>query len=287
MDETRRYWDEQIETLAHERRRLLREHRLAWQLRRCWDGSPFYRARLAAAGLDPSTFSGITDWHRLPPLRSSELPRELASGEPSETWQVAPSEWRFRLRLQPTRPTRLLTDGDKIHEEDLIARALWEGGVRSILGGLTNFDVVLVDGIDWSTVIVGGAGRIETAESGIRGDSHVKPQAIWTDVWPRRQEIDEYSVAAIAATFAPTLAFTCAGGSSLHWIDDHFLVETVDPSTAQPVGEGEIGAVLLTDLTREGSPLLRYWTGLEAVLLDEPCPCGRTSAHSPFVRRLR
>ncbi|MFN8637189.1 MAG: hypothetical protein U0893_25350 [Chloroflexota bacterium] len=271
--------------MAPARRRLLREHRLAWQLRRCWDGSPFYRARLEAAGLDPATFNGLSDWQRLPILRATDLPRREGQA-PASSWAVAPPEWAHVLRNQSSRPPRLLTDGDNIHEEDLVARALWEGGVRSATGGLTSFTSVTVDGIEWASVIIGGAGRIETSTSGVRGDPPGAHQAIWTDIWPRFDETDIYPVAAVAVTFTPTVAFTCADERRLHWIDDHFLIETVDPTSGEPVQEGEVGAVLLTDLTREGSPLLRYWTGLEAALSEEPCRCGRTSMHSRFVRRL-
>src|SRR4051794_17762605 len=83
---SRRYWDAQLETLLPERRRLLREHRLHWQVQRSWDGSPFYRAWLEAGGLDPTTFDGLADWARLPILRAADLP------SPHE-WAVAPQSW--------------------------------------------------------------------------------------------------------------------------------------------------------------------------------------------------
>src|SRR5437764_689358 len=100
----RPYWDPRLETLAPERRRLLREHRLHWQLRRCWDGSPFYRARLEAPGLDPSTFAGSDDWLRMPVLRPSDLPSTPA-------WAVAPEAWWDHLETLPSQPARVVTDG--------------------------------------------------------------------------------------------------------------------------------------------------------------------------------
>src|SRR3954468_1324090 len=104
---SQRYWDERLETLPAERRALLREHRLHWQLRRCWDGSPFYRARLEAAGLDPSTFSGTDDWTRLPTLRDTDLPV-------TPDWAVAPEVWWDHLDAIPGHPQRVVTDGDAI-----------------------------------------------------------------------------------------------------------------------------------------------------------------------------
>src|SRR5262245_45064347 len=116
-------WDPQLETLAPERRRLLQEHRLHWQLRRCWDGSPFYRARLEQAGIDPATFAGLEDWRRLPELRAEVLP-ELRD------WAVAPESWWERVDQVPGHPARVVTDGDAIHLADLAARALWAAGAR-------------------------------------------------------------------------------------------------------------------------------------------------------------
>jgi phenylacetate-CoA ligase len=56
--------------------------------------------------------------------------------------------------------------------------------------------------------------------------------------------------------------------------------------TGDTVGPGARGGLVITDLAREGSPLLRFWIGLETTLIETPCPCGRTSARSPFVRPL-
>src|SRR5256885_13038763 len=67
------YWDTRLETLPAADRRQVQHHRLVWQLRRCWDGSPYYRARLEAAGLDPSAVTGPGDLAALPPLRLEEL----------------------------------------------------------------------------------------------------------------------------------------------------------------------------------------------------------------------
>jgi len=85
---------------------------------------------------------------------------------------------------------------------------------------------------------------------------------------------------------SPTLAYACPEGNSAHWNDDHFLIEIVEPTAGAVVPAGSPGVLVLTDLAREGSPLLRFLTGLESVMLEEPCPCGRTSTRSPFVRSI-
>lgn len=50
----------------------------------------------------------------------------------------------------------------------------------------------------------------------------------------------------------------------------------VDPDTGEPLPEGKVGVLVLTTLTKEAMPLLRYWTGDLTFLTHEPCACGRT-----------
>jgi phenylacetate-CoA ligase len=72
--------------------------------------------------------------------------------------------------------------------------------------------------------------------------------------------------------------------SGLHVQEDHFLAEIVDPATGRPLPPGAEGELVLTTLTKEALPLLRYRTGDITALTAEPCACGRTSAR---IARLR
>src|SRR3954454_16139211 len=73
----------------------------------------------------------------------------------------------------------------------------------------------------------------------------------------------------------------------LHVMEDHFLVEVVDPESGEPLPDGEDGELVFTTLTKEALPLLRYPTGDTASLTREPCVCGRTSARMSAVRGRR
>ncbi len=63
----------------------------------------------------------------------------------------------------------------------------------------------------------------------------------------------------------------------MHIQEDHFLVECLDPETLEPVPEGEPGELVITTLTREAMPMIRYRTRDIARLYREPCACGRTT----------
>lgn len=246
IDPSQRYWDERLETLPPERRRLLREHRLHWQVRRCWDGSAFYRARLEAAGIEPSTFGGLADWERMPILREADLP---ALGD----WAVAPESWWVRTDEMPGRLARVITDGDVIQEADLSARAVWGPGFRPGQAiSVPTWELSMLTRPE----IVTGASRIGAT---------LKPT-------------EEAFAPEHAWPLSAPLYLRCREGDNLHWNDDHVLFEVVDPDSGQPLPGGTEGALVITDLAREGSPLLRFWMGQRTIRCSEPCLCGRTSA---------
>lgn len=82
------------------------------------------------------------------------------------------------------------------------------------------------------------------------------------------------------AEVGPTFASECTAKSGIHFAEDHVLVECVDADTHAPVPEGELGVLVFTHLTREASPMLRYWSNDYARLTTERCPCGRTHARA-------
>ncbi|MDE0340524.1 MAG: phenylacetate--CoA ligase [Nitrospinae bacterium] len=79
----------------------------------------------------------------------------------------------------------------------------------------------------------------------------------------------------------PTFASESAAKSGLIWAEDHHIIEVVDPETKQPTPEGEVGILVITHLTREATPMLRYWTNDFARVDSAPSPCGRTHLRSP------
>ena len=76
----------------------------------------------------------------------------------------------------------------------------------------------------------------------------------------------------------PGVSGECEFRDGLHISEDHFLTEIVDPETLAPRGEGEVGEVVITTLTKEAMPLLRYRTRDLSRLNYSPCRCGRTTA---------
>jgi phenylacetate-CoA ligase len=74
----------------------------------------------------------------------------------------------------------------------------------------------------------------------------------------------------------PGVAVECPERQGMHVAEDHFLPEVVDPKTLEPVPAGTTGELVLTTLSKEGMPLLRYRTRDLTALDPSPCRCGRT-----------
>lgn len=95
--------------------------------------------------------------------------------------------------------------------------------------------------------------------------------------------IKAYDSYGLSEMNGPGVAFECPEQNGLHiWID-HYFVEIVDPETGEPVGEGEKGELVLTPLTKEALPLIRYRTGDITFIMDDDCSCGRTH---PKIHRI-
>jgi phenylacetate-CoA ligase len=83
---------------------------------------------------------------------------------------------------------------------------------------------------------------------------------------------DNYGVSEV---MGPGVASECMERNGLHINEDHFLVEVVDPQTLDPLPLGQTGELVITTLTKEAFPVIRFRTRDLTSLLAEPCPCGR------------
>jgi len=102
----------------------------------------------------------------------------------------------------------------------------------------------------------------------------------WSDAMRKELEqklkiiaTDNYGLSEV---MGPGVAGECRERNGLHINEDHFLVEIIDPETLKPVTPGEVGELVITTLTKEAFPVIRYRTRDLTRLMPEACPCGRT-----------
>ena len=80
----------------------------------------------------------------------------------------------------------------------------------------------------------------------------------------------------LSEVIGPGVAGECEFKLGLHLFEDHFIPEVIDLETQEVLPYGEKGELVLTTLTKEAFPLIRYRTGDITSLNPEPCRCGRT-----------
>jgi phenylacetate-CoA ligase len=105
---------------------------------------------------------------------------------------------------------------------------------------------------------------------------------IWSDELRQRIEkvmgIETFDIIGMTEAAGVGMGIDCTSHTGIHVWEDHYLVEFVDPDEGEPVKDGDWGEMVITTLTREGLPLIRFRTrDISRVISREPCECGRTS----------
>jgi len=102
----------------------------------------------------------------------------------------------------------------------------------------------------------------------------------WTDAMRQRIQaesgIKAYDIYGLSEIIGPGVAIECSCQNGLHIFEDHFYPEIIDPETANVLPDGAEGELVLTTLSKQAMPMIRYRTRDITTLIKEPCPCGRT-----------
>jgi phenylacetate-CoA ligase len=159
-----------------------------------------------------------------------------------------------------------------------------------VSGGATERQVMLMK--DFGANVLGAtpsyALNIAEVAEGMGIDLHALPLRSgcfgaepWSEAMRRDLEakfgikaMDTYGLSEIIGPGVGSECYEAQHG--LHIWEDHFLCEVIDPETTEPVALGESGELVLTTLTKEALPMLRYRTRDITRLVHEPCACGRT-----------
>ncbi|SOB98458.1 phenylacetate-CoA ligase [Ureibacillus xyleni] len=97
--------------------------------------------------------------------------------------------------------------------------------------------------------------------------------------------IKAMDVYGLSEVMGPGVGIECyVAQDGLHLAEDHFIFEIINPDTLQPAADGEDGELVITCITKEALPLLRYRTGDITSITKEKCTCGRTTARMARVK---
>ena len=92
-----------------------------------------------------------------------------------------------------------------------------------------------------------------------------------------RLNITALDIYGLSEVMGPAVSMECPEKRGLHLAEDHFIPEVIDPESGESLPEGETGELVLTCVTKEALPLLRYRTGDLTRLTRGRCDCGRTT----------
>jgi phenylacetate-CoA ligase len=122
----------------------------------------------------------------------------------------------------------------------------------------------------------------EIHRRGLRDKIHLKLGIFGSERWGEkmREKIEEYlgiesfDIYGLTEIYGPGIAIDCPAHQGMHFWSDYLLFEIIDPVTGKQLPIGEEGELVITTLTKEGMPLLRYRTHDITRIIPRPCPCG-------------
>lgn len=100
----------------------------------------------------------------------------------------------------------------------------------------------------------------------------------WNDKTRRiieeKLKIKTYDIYGMTEAYGPGIAISCDKSNYMHYFDDYFYFEIIDPETCEVLSDGEYGELVITTLSKRGLPLLRYRTHDITRIIKEKCSCG-------------
>ena len=310
MDDKSPYLHPQYETLSHEELKKLQLERLQATVKHCMN-SPFYKKRFEEIGLKPEDIKSLDDVRKIPFTTKQDLRDTYPFG-------IASVPLRQCVRLHSSsgttgNPTVILhTQKDLDEWANQVARNLWMVGLRPddvfqnssgygmFTGGLGFQYGAEKLGMLTVPAAAGNSPSYVTRlyevmqEEGVdpRKDTKLKVLAIGAEPHSEEQRkrieqmmgVKAYNSFGMSEMCGPGVGFECPEQNGLHFWEDYYIVEIVNPETLEPVPDGEIGELVLTTLCREAMPLLRYRTRDLTRVLGHTCPCGRNHVRLDRMR---
>jgi len=306
------FYNEEFETLPRPALESLQLKRLQTVLERVYANVPFYKASFDKAGITPNDIKSLEDLQRLP----FTTKQDMRDSYPYGLFAV-PMEEIVRIHASSGttgKPTVVgYTHRDieiwSAHKGDIIHNAygygLFTGGLGAhygaerlgasvipISGGNTKRQIMIMQDFG-STVLTctpsyslfmaeeARAEGIDFRKLKLRvGIFGAEP---WSEAMRGEIEaklnLDAIDIYGLSEIMGPGVAIECIEAKQgLHIWEDHFIPEIINPETGQRVAEGERGELVITTITKQGIPLIRYRTRDITSLTYEPCICGRSHA---------
>jgi phenylacetate-CoA ligase len=163
--------------------------------------------------------------------------------------------------------------------------------VIPVSGGVTKRQIMLIQDLGSTVLCCTPSYALYLAEAATEMGVDLRETSLRVGIfgaepWSERmrQEIEAkiglkaLDIYGLSEIIGPGVSVECEHQAGLHIFEDHFLAEIVNPATGAALPPGQRGELVLTTLTKEALPVIRYRTGDITSLNIEPCACGRTIA---------
>ncbi len=171
-------------------------------------------------------------------------------------------------------------------------------GAMAIPTGPGNTEKQLEMMVDLKTTVLCGTSSYglllaeEIDRRGLRDKIHLKMGIFGSERWGDKTRIkieeylgiDSFDIYGLTEIYGPGIGIDCPAHQGMHYWSDHLLFEIIDPVTEKQLPIGAEGELVITTLTKEGMPLLRYRTHDITRLLPGTCPCGNPY---PMIGRIQ
>ncbi|HOW13853.1 phenylacetate--CoA ligase [Methanosarcina sp.] len=127
----------------------------------------------------------------------------------------------------------------------------------------------------------------EIEKRGLKDQIHLRVGVIGSERWSEKMRsrietelgIETFDIYGLTEIYGPGIALDCSYHEGMHYWSDHLLFEIIDPITGEQLPDGTLGELVITTLTKEGAPLIRYRTRDLTRIIPGLCKCG-----CPFPR---
>jgi phenylacetate-CoA ligase len=281
---------------------------------------PWPRRAFSAADISPDDISSLDDLRRLPVITKADLRRSESMSPPLGGYRVTGLADAVRIGMSSGttgRPTTMVwTRHDLDVECELSARNHYRLGIRAgmvivgahpgYLNGGQALQQAAYDHMGCVLVSIGPPESVEAAERALRAIENlpVDRWQLFPSALARLHEAAERigftGLPSVEAAGAETqydkisagqecvayLGSTCGVSPGSHLAEDFAIVEVLDASSGEPVGDGERGLLVVMSLDRD-NPMIRYCVEDVVRVDSSPCPCGETSRRGFFEGRAK
>ena len=291
-------WNENAECMGREEKEEMQLALFQQQVKRVYENVPFYKKKFDEAGFHPEDLKTLDDISKIPFTTKADLREAYPFGlfavpEDIDIWgectarAIAMAGGDKNSKIQNSYGYGLFTGGFGI---DHGAKAMG-ATVIPMSSGNTARQLKIMEDFQSDILTCTPSYAMYLAESlekeGFNAESislhaGIFGAEMWTEEMRHSLEeklgITAHNIYGLTELMGPGVSTECEYQTGLHIQEDHFYPEIIDSETGETLEDGQKGELVLTNLTREGMPVIRRFRTKDITALRrDKCPCGRTT----------